>query len=722
MDRGFRRREIEDDKRQDQRGKTWQGGPEEQTGPAGQGRPLAPDAQAVRDQAAMMTQQAQMEQHEREVMTADGPQGSHPQGSQPPGKPDIGAMLDRQKGIEVEEPASRMTPERVHKAYDTLNRYRSGKAHLESRLVEVEQWWKLRHWEWMQEKGASDVMRTASGWLFNVIISKHADGIQSIPEAAILPREEGDRDTAKKLQSIIPCVLEENGWEEIYSDVLWQKLKGGTGAYGVFWDADKLNGLGDISIRRVDLLRLYWEPGISDIQESRNVFYIEPVDVELLKQQYPDKLKDEPVTGRAFQTRKFITEDPVRDEGKAYVVDWYYHQYRNGKKILSYCKLVDDIVLYCTEDTELDERGLYDHAEYPFVLDRLFPVEGSPCGFGYIDVCKGAQEQIDILNQAVVQNALVNAVPRYFMRADGSVNEEEFLDFTKAMVHVTGTLSQDSLVPITPTSLNGNVINLIQNKIAELKETSGNTDSSNGVTQSGAQAASAIAALQEASGKVSKAVTYSAYRAFQRIITQVIELIRQFYELPRQYRILGEMGDEQYISFDNRMMQPQPQGIDFGVDMGYRLPVYDVKVQAQTRTSFNRNSKNELALSLYQNGLMNPQLADQALMVLDMMDFDDKDRLMQRVAQNQQLMQQMAMYQQIALQLAQQYDPMLAERLAAQIMGGAAPQAGAAEIPQAGTGKDGSMTHIGGKGGGAGGAITKLNNARERAQEARSVT
>lgn len=607
------------------------------------------------------------------------------------------------------EPVKRMTQERIKKAYDTLLKYKAGKARLESRLVEVEQWWKIRHWEWMQEKGAKNDMKTASAWLFNVIISKHADGIQSIPEANVLPREENDKPTAKSLSAIIPCVLEQNEFDETYSDVLWQKLKGGTGAYGVFWDASKLNGLGDISVQRVNLLHLFWEPGIKDIQKSQNVFHIEPVDKEVLKQQYPQLEGD--ALSKPMSLRKFITEDRTSEEDKAYVVDWYYHSYNGGKKVLHYCKFVGDTILYATEDNpELAERGLYDHGQYPFVLDALFPVEGSPCGFGYIDVCKGAQEQIDIINQAVIRNTLANAIPRYFVRADGGVNEEEFMDFTRSVVHVTGTMGTDSVMPIQPPVLNGNCITMIDNKIGELKETSGNTDSSNGITQNSSQAASAIAALQEASGKVSRASTMSAYRAFTRLVNQIIELIRQFYDLPRQFRITGELGEETFMSFDNRMMQPQPQGMDFGIDMGYRLPVFDVKVSAQTKTAYSKNSQNELALALYGNGVFNPQMADQALMLLDMMDFDGKDELMQKVSANGTLLQQMAMYQQMALQLASQVDPALAEQIAQGIMTGASAQQSKG-MPV------GKQSDLNNEDGGAGGSMTKLNNARDRAQQ-----
>lgn len=608
-------------------------------------------------------------------------------------------------------PALRMTQERIDRAYETLMRYKSGKAKLESRLVEVEQWWKLRHWEWMQEQGAKDAMKTGSAWLFNVIVSKHADGVSSIPEANILPREESDKATAKALSAIVPCVLEQNGFEEIYSEVLWQKLKGGTGAYGCFWDASKLGGLGDIAISRVNLLNLYWEPGVKDIQKSRNVFYVEAADRELLKQRYP-VLSDKPVTGRSVTPRRFMTEDHVDDADKAYVIDWYYHGYENGRKVLHFCKFVDGVVLYATEDSELAGRGLYDHGQYPFVLDPLFPVEGSPCGFGYIDVCKGAQEQIDILNQAVVTNALVNATPRYFMRSDGSVNEDEFLDFTKPLVHVTGTMNNDTLMPITTPALDATVIALINNKIGELKETSGNTDSSNGITQNSSQAASAIAALQEASGKISRASTLSAYRAFTKLVNQIIELIRQFYELPRQFRITGQMGEEQFVTFDSRGMQPQAQGVDFGMDMGMRLPVFDVKISAQTKSTYSKNSQNELALALYGQGIFNPQMADQAMMLLDMMDFDGRDELMQKVSRNGVMAQQLAMYQQMALQLAQQTDPALAEQLANDIMSGAA----AAQSARRESSADAVKTMNGG--GGAGGNETKIANARAKSQQA----
>jgi hypothetical protein len=91
-------------------------------------------------------------------------------------------------------------------------------------------------------------------------------------------------------------------------------------------------------------------------------------------------------------------------------------------------------------------------------------------------------------------------------------------------------------------------------------------------------------------------------------------------------------------------------------------------------------SQNELALQFYQAGFFNPQMADQALACLDMMDFDRKQFIMQKIAQNGGMYQQMLMMQQQMLQMAQMIDPAMAEQVAAGIIGGngVAPMGGQA--------------------------------------------
>ena len=601
--------------------------------------------------------------------------------------------------------------EQARKAMDTLQKYRQGKSALEARVIASEDWWRMRSWQRIQ-KGNPEDDKWTSAWLFNVIMGKHADAIAAYLAPAIRPREPDDREEAAKLSSVLPVILEQNDFEEVYSDSQWTKLKQGTLIWHVKWDSSKLNGLGDISVQPVDILSFFWEPGVRDLQKSKNIFLTEMVDNDLLVEKYPElrgKLNSNPQI-----QQKYNTDDVINFDNKSMVVDWYYKKYQNGRQVLHFAKLVGDTILQATEnDTEqrydtmtmpdgsivqqpvgkpMAETGLYDDGEYPFVVDALFPVEGSIAGYGYIDIGKSTQEQIDRMNQAIVKNAIMTTTPRWFKRSDGSVNEQEFADWTKPFVHVDGNLGQDSLVPIQVNMLNSNYIAILQNKIEELKWTTGNTDVNNGATSSGVTAASAIAALQEASGRSSKDSTKSAYRAYARMIRMVIERIRQFYDLPRQFRIVGQRGAEQFVQYSNQGLQPQTLYGANGQPDGLRKPVFDIEVSAQKASEYTSMAQNELALQFFQLGFFNPQMVDQALSTLDMMDFDGKDSIIQKVQENADLQQRLVEWQQLALALADRYDPVMGEGLAQQILqegGQAVPQAStaAAKKPEINTGE-----------------------------------
>ena len=556
--------------------------------------------------------------------------------------------------------------EQLQKANLTMQRYKEGKANLEKRIVDNEQWYKIRHWECMRDP--SHDVKPSSAWLFNCIANKHADAMDNFPSPNILPREEGDKAEAEMLTSIIPVILDQAEFEETYSSVWNYKLKSGTGVYGVFWDKSKMNGLGDISIRKMDILNLFWEPGITNIQDSRNVFSTELCDNELLMQQYP-QLQGK-LGSATLDLTKYVYDDKVDTSEKSLVVDWYYKKASpSGKTILHYCKYVNDEVLFATEnDPNFAERGWYDHGEYPFVFDPLFTVEGTPAGFGYIDVGKDAQAYIDRGNQAIMQNMLASAKPRYFIRTDGYVNETEFADLTKDFIHVDGSLGQDSILPVTTKGLEGLHLSVVTQKVDELKETTGNRDISTGGTSGGATAASAIAAMQESGSKLSRDANKASYRSFRKICVLVIELIRQFYDLPRCFRIMGENGTARYVQYSNAGILPQGQGMDFGVDMGYRVPMFDIEVTAQKQSPYSKMSQNELAIQFFGAGFFNPQIADQALACLDMMDFDRKQFVMQKIAQNGGMYQQMMQMQQQMLMLAQMVDQARGSNIAQQLM------------------------------------------------------
>ena len=609
-------------------------------------------------------------------------------------------------------PRPKIGAEELRKANMILKRYKEGKTRLEQRIIDNEQFWKLRHWEQMEKQGEggnSGDPQPASGWLVNCILSKHADAMDCYPSPTVLPREPDDRQEAARLSRILPVILKKNQFKRTYSSAWWYKLKSGCAVYGVFWDGTKLGGLGDISVKRMDLLNLFWEPGVTDIQDSAHFFSTELRDNEKLLEEYPQL---EGKLGRGSMTlSRYLYDDTVDTSDKSLVVDWYYHTTVEGRKVLQYCKYVGETVLYATENdtvrptrtqmTGVDEegrpilqqvpcgpsmaqRGWYDHGKYPFVFDVLFPEEGTPCGYGYVDLCKSPQKQIDLMNQAILKNTLANATPRFFIRSDGAVNENEYADWTRPFVHTNGNLGADSIAPIRAGSLDSVYVAILNNKIAEMKETAGNRDVANGGTASGVTAGTAIAALQESSGKLSRNMIDDGYEAFADVVTLCIELIRQFYQLPRQFRLLGAMGTEEFISYDCSGLQPK--AMDDGVSVSYRVPEFDLEIGAEQESPYRTAEHNQLALQLFQLGFFREDLADQALRCLELMEFKNKDQLVRLIAGGRTQAAEIAALRQQLLHLAQVVDEArgtrLAPALAAEYAGNGAAPAAAGTAPQ----------------------------------------
>ena len=507
-------------------------------------------------------------------------------------------------------------------ASQILRDYKNAKANLEARIVEDEQWWKLRHTEYQRGNKSSDKKESVSAWLFNTLINKHADAMDSFPEASVLPREEGDEKEAKKLSGILPSIMEHNNFEEIYSNNWWYKLKHGCCAYGVFWNSELENGLGDIQIKKIDLLNIFWEPGITDIQRSRNLFIVDLRDLDVLESEYPFLRGKTP--GSAIDIKQYIYDDSVDTSKKVLVVDWYYKVRKSdGRTLLHYCKFVGDTVLFASENLEeYSQCGWYDHGEYPVVLDCLFPEEGTPSGFGFVAVTKNPQMFIDKLNDAILENALMAAKPRYFAKISAGINEGEFLDWSKPIVHVEGDINEERLRPIGVSPLPASAISILKMKIEEMKETSSNSDFSRGNVANGVTAASAIAALQEAGNKVSRDMLKTTYRAFTSINYLCIELIRQFYTERRSFRISNVDGGYSFADYSNsNIRENNSQG------SSYRKPVFDISVKTQKKSPYSRLSQNEMAKELFRIGFFDPQNAFQALSALELMDFEGKNSI-----------------------------------------------------------------------------------------------
>ena len=534
-----------------------------------------------------------------------------------------------------------ITSEIVKQAEARREKYAKGKKSLDEKATANQKWWRGRHWSEIKKdnKSLEDAEKPTSAWLFNSIINKHADMMDNFPKPNVLPRSRNSQMDAEKLSKIVPVVLEQNGYQTTYSRKAYDYISDGTAITGVFWDNSKNDGMGDVAIRQIDIHNIFWKPGIEDIQESPEVFTVAAVDNKELVKMYP-QMEDK--VGNDKTTVKYEADDSTDDSSMSEVVDWYYKvvEYEDvvidesgttlprPKTILHYCKYCNGEVLYSSENEGL-ENGFYQHGKFPFVFQVMFPIKDYPAGFGYIDVMKEPQKYIDVLDQLLADNAFKVGTERYFVRRSLGLNVDDFADYSKPFVEFDGNLD-DALKPIDTPTIPAFVLQYQTNKIEELKETSGNRDFSQGTTSGGVTAASAIAALQEAGSKLSRDMIRAAHNAFTEECYLVIELIRQFYTEPREFRIDDGKGGYEFVDYDNANIAAETSADGILKSK----PIFDLQVTAEKKSPFSRAAQNEMAKELYSMGLFNPDMAEPALVCLDMMDFEGKDEIKKKVQDN----------------------------------------------------------------------------------------
>lgn len=519
----------------------------------------------------------------------------------------------------------KITPEFFSKVRECFTLYKEHKQAFDRRIIDNNRWFKSRY-----NSNTLEIDEPTTPYLFNVIANKHADAMDNYPEPNILEREESDRYMAETFTKILPLQLDLCGFKQTYNRAWWYKLKNGASCYGVFFNPKLYGSRGEIDIKKIDLLNLFWEPGVTDIQDSKFLFVTALCDNDSLKERYPhyaekftgDNALDAQVYSDTDDNRK---NDILKD--KTLIIDCYYKKMRGDTHTVELIKFFDDVILEASEDCS--SCGLYEHGKYPFVMDVLYPDEDSPVGFGLVDIVKNPQMYIDKLDAIISKNAMISGKIRFMVKDSGGLNEYELTDLTKDIIHVAGSVGDENIRELQAKPLHSFIIQHRQNKIDELKEVTGNMDFQQGSVTGGVTAYSAIVALQQAGEKLSRDMISEGYEAFRKIISLCIELVRQFYDEPRSYRISGKNGKNEYILFSNQGMKGS----------NHTLPAeFDIIIAAEKNNPYSRITQNQTITDLWKMGLFRKETIAESILVLESLHLDGKEKLIEglkRIASEQ---------------------------------------------------------------------------------------
>lgn len=648
--------------------KAEQNGPKAEQTPNRQQRESQPKLREQRQQK----EQQQKEQQQREQQQTEPNRQPNEQREQQNGgeyRPEQYKPKQEEQPTEPPKPTKpHFTPDKVSEVLQILHEYKDGKTTVDMKATENQEWWRLRHWNVIQgktEAGKAKV-EVGSAWAVNSILNKHADFMDSFPKANVLAREADDEEEAQILSKILPAIEEHTAAEQVYNTAGYDFLIDGTAITAVLWDPMAHDGMGDIKKTNVDIHNVFWQPGIEDIQQSKYFFDVSVADVNDVKLQYPD-IAEKIGGGKQGFITEYIHDDNINHQNDIEIINCYYKKLEMRpvlinidpqtvakhlvpREILHMAIIIGDQCVFCSEDNPEYQDGFYKHGKYPYVFRKCFPVKDSPCGFGYLDIMKYPQRDIDKLDQAIMKNTMMKAKPRWWVKKNADINKEAFADWNEEIVEVGSGDLGSAVQQMDVDTLPAIVETHLEAKIDELKEISGNRDFSQGSTASGVTAASAIAALQEAGSKLSRDINKAMYRGSREEYYLEIELIRQFYTEPRTFRIDDGSGRYEYMDYSN--VNIAPQDITTPEGTRHKKSIFDLEVSAEKQSPFSRASQNETAKELYQMGLFAPDNATSALVCLDMMEFEGKEKIKQQIQQNDTFMQQFQQMQQLIIQLS----------------------------------------------------------------------
>lgn len=466
-----------------------------------------------------------------------------------------------------------------------------------------------------------------------------ADQMDNMPEALMVPETKELEAVAEDLTDIVRWVLNRNCYERMHRMRVEDCFATGTAVTQVAWDDDMDNGKGNVAVVRWPIEAFLWDPAANDIQDGRAVFKVSWHPMSWFEQHYPDKeIGSDEGEYSDLGMADAQQETPLADEDKAMLVEYWYRIYDAKKRryTVNVAYLAGGVLLENHED-------VYKHGMYPFVLDVFTPIEGLPVGDGLVQELAPMMRYINRYASYIDMNLRMSSKGRLLIDRNAGISKDDLANWENDIIE-GDRIDSSALQWLQNQPFTGMVTQQMLQLQTDLKQDSGQNQFTRGETAGGITAASAISALQEAGGKITRLRTATLNQGFREIVEQIMWLINQFYDKKRVLYITGRQEGEM------KEVDASPEHL-FGRKKGEALPPppYSVQVQVQRRNPLRQQAQNELFMQAYSMSAQAGQVFPLTVL-FELLQVDGKDRILPVLRMTDQLTQQM---QQMAAQIEQ---------------------------------------------------------------------
>lgn len=461
-----------------------------------------------------------------------------------------------------------------------------------------------------------------------------ADQMDNTQEARMIPERPELQDVADDLTDVVRFVLDQNCYEEFHRRRVEDFFIAGTAVTQVVWDDDMDNGHGNIAVVRYPIEGIVWDPMAEDIDDARAIIKLSWHPLSWYAEHYPNQAKyvvDETHDHDDVGVPDSNRVDMAREEGKAMLMEYWYRRYDAGKNRYTIN------VAYIAGNALLDKyEDVYAHGRYPFVFDPFTRIEGQPVGEGMVKELTPMMRYINRYAHYIDVNLRYSSKMRMLARRGSGINLEHLANCDRDIVE-GDNISDEDVRWMESKPLNGMATNQMLQFQSDMKQDSGQNQFSRGETTGGVSAASAISALQEAGGKVTRMRTQQLSFGFKKIVELIMWLIAEKYDSKRSRMIVGRDDKPREVELNSRYLMGNKGGDSFPP------PPYTVQVQIQRRNPMRVQAQNDLIIQAYSMAAQAGQNFPLSVL-FEMLNVDGKEKLMpvlQQLDQHQQMMQQM---------------------------------------------------------------------------------
>lgn len=469
---------------------------------------------------------------------------------------------------------------------------------------------------------------------FNCII---ADQMDNMPDVQLSPERADLIPVVDDMVDAVRYILAHNKYEELHRARVEDFVGVGTSITQICWDKTMDNGKGNIALIRWPVESFLWDPLYENIQDSRACIKVSWHPLSWYAAHYPEQamyIQDESGSYESVGMTEAQAAKYGNDEALAMLMEYWYRRFdaKTNRYTINVAYFAGGALLEHAED-------VFKHGMYPFVIDVFSHCEGMPVGPGQVDEMAPTMRYINRYLSYIDMNLRMSSKGRLLLRRGSNIDKDALADWSRDIIEGDRVAPED-VHWLQNQPFTGMVVQQVLQLQSDIKQDSGQNQMTRGETAGGVTAASAISALQEAGGKITRLRTAVLNHGFARIVEQIMWLMHQFYDDKRRLMISGR-GTE---------IDASPKHL-FGNTKGtYPAPPYSVQVQVSRRNPLRIQAQNDLFLQAYS---MSAQAgANFPLTTLfQLLNVDGKDKILPVLQQNDQTTQLIQSMQQQIEQL-----------------------------------------------------------------------